>query len=89
MIWHGRDMARHCYGWEEITGAPLHEDALKGVGIVAYPELIKVREQSVVCSSSAGSAVLYYHVRILCPDSLQYLYQSLMVSDVEMALIIL
>ena len=42
MVGRSRDMAGHSDGGEEVAGAPLHVDALQGIGIVTYPELVEV-----------------------------------------------
>ena len=45
-------MAGHRDGREEITGAPLHIDALEGIGIVGNPELIEVGKHTPVSATT-------------------------------------
>ena len=48
MIGYGGDVRCHGNGGIEVGCSPLHVDALQGIGVVAHPEFVEVRQQSVV-----------------------------------------
>ena len=83
-----RDVRSHRDGREEIRGAPLHVDALQGVGIVAHPELVEVRQESPVGTSATRSAGLDGQVGILFTHPLAHLLETAVVLDVQVALVV-
>ena len=82
------DVRSHSYRGEEVGCAPLHVDALQGVGVVARPELVEVRQVAPVDTSAARCAVLDGEVGILGAYALQSLLQSAVIVDVEVALVV-
>ena len=70
MIGGSTDMRCHSDGGEEIGSSPLHIDTLQGIGIVAYPELVEVRQHSVVGTTAATGTCLDGKVGIFGTDAL-------------------
>ena len=64
MVGGGADVRCHRYRREEIGGSPLDVDALEGVGIVGYPELVEPGQDTPVGTATAGCAVLNGEVRV-------------------------
>ena len=87
MVWHSRDMTCHGDGWEEIAGSILHINTLHGIRIITYPKLIKTTEHTPIGTATATCATLNHHILILSTNTVDNLRKSLMISDVEMALI--
>ena len=83
-----RDVRSHRDGREEIRGAPLHVDALQGVGIVAHPELVEVGQYSPVGATTTRGTRLNGDVRILGSDALAGFLQATMILNVEVALVV-
>ena len=79
-------MAGHGVGREEQRGAPLDIDTLQSISIVAGPELVEVRQQSVVGATTTRGTVLNDYVRIFLSDALQHFEQSKMIVDIEVRL---
>ena len=69
-------MLCHSAGGEEHTGTPLDEETLLGIGVVAYPELVKVRHQAIIDTASAAGAALDNQIGILGTDAFKGLAQS-------------
>ena len=88
MIRCSRDMRSHCDGGEEITGSPLHVDTLQGIGIIAYPELIEVWQNTPVGTTATRSTGLNGKVGILGTNTLANLFETTMVFDIKMTLIV-
>ena len=86
MVGNSRDMAGHGDGGIEIGGAPLHVDALQGIGIVAHPELIEIGQQPIVSTATTRSAVLDDDIRVFGADALAHLDEAFMVGDIQVAL---
>ena len=80
------DMRSHRHGREEIAGSPLHVDALECVGIIAHPELIEVRQNAIVGTSSTTGTSLNNHLWILRTNALAHLLESSVVFDVKVTL---
>ena len=68
---------------------PLHIDTLQGIGIVAYPELVKVRQHSVVGTTAATGTCLDGKVGIFGTDALADFLEAAVEFDIHVALIIL
>ena len=64
-------------------------DTLEGIGIVAHPEFVEPREDTVVRATAARSAGLDGQIRILCSDPVAYCRETAMIFDVKMALLVL
>ena len=79
-------MLRHRHRREEVAGAPLDEEALLGVGVVAHPELVEVGQCAPVHASAAAGAELDDEVGIGLADALQGAPQPQMVVHEEVAL---
>ena len=77
----------HADGGEEVAGTPLHVDALQGIGIVAHPPLVKVGQYAPVDAAATAGAALHHHVGILGAYALEHLLQTLVIGDVEVALV--
>ena len=82
-------MRCHSDGGEEIGSSPLHIDTLQGIGIVAYPELVEVRQHSVVGTTAATGTCLDGKVGIFGTDALADFLEAAVKFDVHVALIIL
>ena len=84
----GTDMGRHHLGREEIACAPLHIHSLKGIGVVAHPELVEVWHIAPVGSSASRSAILDNQIGIFLAYSLQCLLQSTVIFHQQMTLLV-
>ena len=84
-----RDVGAHRLGWHELRVAPLDEEPLDGVGIVAAPELREVAQPYDIAASAAARAHHHVEVGVLGLNSIQHFVQSSHVIDVEVALILL
>ena len=88
MIWGSTDMRCHSDGGEEIGSSPLHIDTLKGIGIVAHPEFVEVRQHSVVGTATATGTRLNDKVWIFGTDTLAHLLKAAMILYIHVALIV-
>ena len=88
MVRCGTDVRSHGDGREEIGSTPLHVDALQGIGIIAYPEFIEIRQTSPVGASPTAGTSLDGQVRIFGTDALAYFFESAVIFDVHVALVV-
>ena len=86
VVGRGTHVLGHGESREEHAGAPLDEEALLGIGVVAYPELVKVGHEAVVDAAATAGTVLHDEVGIFLADALEGLEQTELVIDIEMAL---
>ena len=86
MVGNGTDVRSHGDSREEIRSAPLHVDALEGIGIVTNPELVEPGQDAVTCTTTAAGAGLDDQVGILGADTVTDRRESLMVADIELGL---
>ena len=89
MIGSRTDVGCHGNRRKEIRGAPLHVNALEGIGIVAHPELVEPRQVTPVGTSSAAGTSLDSKVRIFGTDTVAYTLEATMILDVHVALVIM
>ena len=75
-------MAGHGDGGEEVTGAPLHIDALQGIGVVAHPELVEEGQYAPVGTTTAAGTCLDGDIRELVAYPLAHFHESTMVVDI-------
>ena len=81
-------MLCHGTGGEEHAGAPLDEQTLLRIRVVAHPEFLEIGHQSVVDTPATAGTALDDKVGILGADALQRLLQSQVVVDIQMALVV-
>ena len=70
VVGRGGDVRGHGDGGEEIRGAPLHIDALEGIGIVGDPELIEPGQHTPVGTSATRGTGLDGEVGVFGTDAL-------------------
>ena len=61
-------------------------NALQGIVVIAHPELLEVRHQTVVSPTATAGAVLYHDIRIFRTNTLQRFHQSQVVVYVQVGL---
>ena len=83
-----RDVRSHGDGREEVACAPLHIDALQGIGVVAHPELVEVGQYTPVGTTATACTRLNGEFGIFCADSLAHAFKSAVILNVEVALVI-
>ena len=76
MVGSSTDVRGHSDGREEMGCSPLHIDTLQGIGIVAYPKLVEVRQIAPVGPSTSRSTVLDDEVGIFCTNALKFFFYS-------------
>ena len=81
-------MLRHRAWREKHRGAPLDEQPLLGISIVAGPEFIEIRHETIVDAASSACAVLDYKVWIFSPDPFEGFEQAEVIVHVKMALFV-
>ena len=64
-------------------------DTLKGVCVVAHPEFVKPREDTIIGTSATGCAGLDGHIRIFRTDAVAHLRKTTVILYIQMALLIL
>ena len=76
-------MTCHGNGWEEVAGAILHVDALEGIGVVAYPELVETTETPPVGTTTTAGTALNDNIFVLGADAIHHLGKTSMVCHRE------
>ncbi len=61
---------------------------MQGVGVVARPEFVVVRQQPVVDTAAAAGAGLHHQIRVLGMDTLEDVFHAAVVGDVEVRLFV-
>ena len=88
VVGRGTDVLSHCHSGEEVAGAPLDEEALLGVGVVGAPELIEVRHEAPVDTSSTAGAQLDDEVGMGGTNAFECAAQAEVEVDEEVALLV-